>query len=571
MCRPAGARCGLSIPYPQLALWATTISSASPAGGLLNSITNHGRRSHNGPLIHLRHSLARPTDALPLDLFRVLVGLVAFLYFLQTLLEARDFSGPDGLIDHELSQKIFWFTRIGLFHSGLSLSFFQTLFVIACLCSWAVILGYRVKIFAAILYLIAVSTYRWNFLVMYVDDSIMHLALFWVLLLPVGRTLVLSEWRADRKKAWQRWKHATVPGVAVRCLFWNFSLIYLVAGLWKWTSPMWRDGTALYAIFKLPISLSPDFWGPQHLPLLKLLNYSALVFEPLFPLIFVLPRGHRLKYALLLALLGFHIGTLVTLRIPFANLACCAVLVIPFGGELMHRLRRGPSESIALQSTPRLGLCGVVALVLVVALTLAMVSSVTLPQWRMPSRSYYAKVLVAQDARALSVADNVLDTRSGRLDKFSDEGLGPLQWTFFSFLWCMGIAQQYQLFNWIDDRNYSLHYEVIEYQDDKPARQVEPDAMFPGSTHGVLLQFYLHGITWMRIPPERQAELRSSLQVRFAGRYCQQFQPRGDVAVYSTLERIIPGANRVEENRVLFMRFSCQGSEPRMQAMNLDP
>jgi hypothetical protein len=523
-------------------------------------------------LVHLRHSLARSTDALPLDIFRVLVGLLAFIYFLQTFFQARDFSGPDGLIDHELSLKIFWFTRIGLVQPGSSLLLFQTIFLIACLCSWAVILGYRVRIFAAILYVIAVSSYRWNFLVMYVDDSIMHLALFWLLLLPVGRTLVLSEWRADRKEAWNRWKREQVPGFAVRCLFWNLALIYLVAGAWKWTSPMWRDGTALYAIFKLPISLSPDFWGPQHLPVLKLLNYGALIFEPLFPLIFILPRGHRMKYALLLALLGFHVGTLVTLRIPFANLACCAALVIPFGGELMHRLRRGLwSGSIALQSNPRLGFGGAVALILVTALTLAMISSVTLPRWRTPPRAYYANAFISQSALPVSIGDNATDLRAGQVDKFSDEGLGPLQWTFFSSLWCMGIAQQYQLFNWIDDRNYSLHYEVVEYQGDKPTRRVDPDTMFPQSTRVVLLQFYLHGITWMRIPRERQAELRQSLHRRFAGRYCQQSQPQGEVVVYSTLERIIPGANRVEEKRVLFMKFNCEGSEPRMQVMNLDP
>jgi len=267
-----------------------------------------------GPLVvHLRQLLARPTDALPLDIFRVLVGLLAFIYFLQTFLEVRDFSSPGGLIDHELSQKIFWFTRIGLFQPGLSLRFFQTTFLIACLCSWALILGYRVKVFAAILYVIAVSTYRWNFLVMYVDDSVMHLALFWLLLLPVGRTLVLSEWRADRKGAWQRWKRETVPGAAVRCLLWNLALIYLVAGLWKWTSPMWREGTALYAIFKLPISLSPDFWGPQHLPVLKLLNYCALIFEPLFPLIFILPRGHRAKPLLAVTGSRYKFGSVVTL------------------------------------------------------------------------------------------------------------------------------------------------------------------------------------------------------------------------------------------------------------------
>jgi hypothetical protein len=521
----------------------------------------------SGPLACLRRSLTRPTDALPLDLFRVLVGLLAFAYFLKTLLDAGDFSGPDGLIDHELSQKLFWFTRIGLFQPGLSVRFFQTIFVIACLCSWAVILGYRVKLFAAVLYLIAVSTYRWNFLVMYVDDSIMHLAIFWVLLLPVGSTLVLSEWLSDRAGAWQRWKREEVPGVAVRCLMWNLALIYLVAGLWKWTSPMWRDGTALYAIFKLPISLSPDFWGPQHLPLVKVLSYAALILEPLFPLIFILPRGHRAKYALLLLLLGFHVGTLVTLRIPFANLACCAALVIPFGGELMGRLRRRMSEPIPARPPPRLRLPDAVALTLVSALTLAMLSSVSLPRWRAPSRSYGPDALASKNVPIFDMAA----PPTHKLEKFNDEGLGNLQWGFFSFLWCMGIAQQYQLFNWIDDRNYSLHYEVIEYQGDKPTREIDPDAMFPPSTRVVLLQFYLHGITWMRIPRERQADLRESLHRRFARRYCQQAQPSGDVAVYSTLERIIPGANRVEEKRVLFMRFSCHEGEPRMQAMNLDP
>jgi hypothetical protein len=524
-----------------------------------------------GPLAHLQQWLTRPTDALPLDLFRVLIGVLAFIYFLKTLLEARDFSGPDGLIDHELSQRIFWFTRIGLFQPGLGLRSFQMIFLIACLCSWPLILGYRVKLFAALLYLIAVSTYRWNFLVMYVDDAIMHLALFWLLLLPVGRTLLLSEWLADRTGAWERWKREQVPGVAVRCLLWNLALIYLVAGLWKWTSPMWREGTALYAIFKLPISLSPDFWGPEHLPLLKLLNYCALVLEPLFPLIFILPRGHRAKYALLLALLGFHVGTLVTLRIPFANLVCCAALVVPFGGELMNKLRPESFMPSALRSSRRIGFSGAVAVILVTVLMLAMLSSALLPQWREPSRRFYANTFVSQSAPALGVADDSLSPRAGKVANFGHEGLENLQWTFFAFLWCMGIAQQYKLFNWIDDRNYALHYEVIEYKGDKRTPQIEPGRVYPQSTRGVLLQFYLHGITWARIPHERQAELGSSLRMRTARRYCQQFQPEGDVVVYSTLERIIPGANRVEEDRELFMRFRCQAGEPQMQVMNLDP
>src|SRR2546423_10474205 len=518
--------------------------------------------------LKLLRRFSRPVDALPLDLFRVLVGLVVFAYFLQTLLEARDFSAPDGLIDHELTQRIFWFTRIGFFHPGPSLQFFQAIFLTACLCCWPIILGYRVKLFAAILYLIAVSTYRWNFLVMYVDDSVVHLALFWLLLLPVGRTLVAREWLANRRDAWERWKRGKAPGAAVRCFMWNLALIYVVAGLWKWTSPMWRNGSALYVILKLPISLTPDFWQPQNFAALQILNYCALIFEPLFALIFILPRGHRAKYILLVVLLGFHLGTLVTLRIPYANLACIAALIIPFGGELMDKLRHGQVESTASLAPTRLAFSGVVALVFVSVLTLAMISSVTLPRWRAPSRP--ATASGGQDVQALSAKAGLFEGGATRVGRFNYEGLPTLQWSFFSVLWCMGQAQQYQLFNWIDERNYTVRYDVVEFHDQQTVGRNEPGTVMPQSTRGNLLQFYLHGLTWMRIPRERQAELQSSLQLRLARRYCQQFHPDGEVTVYSTLERIYAEGNRIEEDHVPFMKFKCEGDEPRMSFTHLD-
>lgn len=500
-------------------------------------------------LARLRELLAGPVDALPLDVFRVLVGVLAFVYFLRTFLEARDFSGPDGLIDHELSRELFWFTRLSLFRPGMSLAMFQAIFLAACLCSCALIVGYRVKTSAAVLYLIAVCTYRWNFLVMYVDDSIVHLTLFWLLLLPVGRTLVLSEWRVERGAAWRRWKCERVPGAAVRCFLWNLALIYLVAGLWKLTSPMWRDGVALYVILKLPISLTPAFWGPEHLGLLKVLNYVALILEPLFPLIFILPKGHPAKYGLLLGLVGFHVGTLATLQIPFANIACLAAMIVPCGGELMRWLREGAPCSPTRRTPVRVGLSGACALLFVTVLTLAMLSSVTLPQWRAPTRRGYTEAAATRTA----------------------EGLGPLQMAPFSSLWCIGIAQQYQLFNWIDERNFYIRYRVIEYEGDAPAREVEPGSMFLESTRGVLLQFYLHGLTWMRVEPGRAAELRKSILTRTARRYCRRFQPRGVLVVYSTVERVLPGGNRVEGGPALLMSFSCDGGESEMQVMNLDP
>ena len=202
-----------------------------------------------------------------------------------------------------------------------------------------------------------------------------------------------------------------------------------------------------------------------------------------------------------------------------------------------------------------------------------MLSSAALPQWRAPTRRGYAEAAgiltvasggAADESRAACCATGVPDTGGA-------EGLGPLQKVFFSSLWCIGIAQQYQLFNWIDERNYSVRYRIIEGEGDAREREIEPGAMFVESTRGVLLQFYLHGLTWMRIEPGRAAELRRSIQTRTARRYCQRFQPQGVVVVYSTVERVVPGGNRVEGGPALLMRFSCDGGEPEMQAMNLDP
>src|SRR5437899_3070222 len=63
--RPAGARFGLSISYPQLALWATDISSASPTGGLLNSIMNPAKQIIEAQSRKLE--ITRPSSRLSLD------------------------------------------------------------------------------------------------------------------------------------------------------------------------------------------------------------------------------------------------------------------------------------------------------------------------------------------------------------------------------------------------------------------------------------------------------------------------------------------------------------------------
>ncbi len=355
--------------------------------------------------------LRRDIDALPIDVFRMLAGLLSLAYFLSLLQQVADFSSPDGLLDHELLQHIYWFTRLGLFHPGVGAWFFYTIFSLACLGCWVVILGYRTKLCAGVLFAIAVSTYRWNFIVMYVDDAtIMHLLLFWLLLLPVGHTLTLTEIWSERRACWPRWRQYRVPGTSVRCLLGNVCLVYLVAGLWKFESPMWHDGTAVYAILRLPIARMPDFWGPEHLLWLRAVNYGALVLEPVLPVLLLLRRGHPLKWFGLAAPLCFHLGIIVTLRIPYANIALMATAVLFFRDEIMSgvfgvtgsKVKPLPSRALARDWGGRL------AVVVLICLSLAMMRRLpVVGRVHQPAYALLWMVGIAQDYQLFLTSDSL--------------------------------------------------------------------------------------------------------------------------------------------------------------------
>src|SRR5215470_99458 len=391
----------------------------------------------------LRAWLLAETYALPLDLLRILGGLLCVTYFVALLLQAEDFSNPDGLLDHVLIQRILWFTRLSLFQPGITLAGLYILLGLACVGAWGIVLGYRVRLCAGVLFAIAVSTYRWNFLVIYVDDAFMHLLLFWFMLLPVGKTLRPWELRQGWHACMSRWRQVTVSGTVPWCFLANICLVYFVAGLWKFTSSLWQQGFALYATLRLPIAYVPDFWQPQHLHFLQLLNYLTLVVEPLIPILLLCRPGYPAKWCGLLCQLGFHLGILLTLPLPFVNLGLLGTSVLFFRAEILQWLRRGEAHPLALGQTSRLNRSGGLALVFLLVLSLAV-------------------------ARGTPV-------------------LGILYQPAYAFLWVVGIAQEYHLFDWIDKMNYHVTYRVSAQRPDGTTQPLDPVSLFPRSLRATLL------------------------------------------------------------------------------------
>src|SRR5215470_20130867 len=88
----------------------------------------------------LRTWLLSETYALPLDLLRILGGLLCVAYFVSLLVQAEDFSNPDGLLDHVLLQRILWFTRLSLFQPGMTLPCLYALLGLASVGAWGIVL-----------------------------------------------------------------------------------------------------------------------------------------------------------------------------------------------------------------------------------------------------------------------------------------------------------------------------------------------------------------------------------------------------------------------------------------------
>jgi hypothetical protein len=473
-------------------------------------------------------ALGAPLYAIPVDLFRILAGLVGLVYFRRAFVQASDFSSPDGLIDHRMSQRLFPPTRLSLFQPGIPAGAFRPIFLLACVASILVIVGYHAKAAALVLFLIAVSTLRWNILVVYVDDAIVHLIFFWLILLPVGKTLSLQDWLESGTVNLDVWRAVTVPGASVRFFLANLALVYVAAGAYKFTSPMWRNGTALHAILKLNIAWIPDYWTLQHRGMLRLCNYWALMIEPFLALMFVLPFNSFAKWSVVLCAAAFHLMIIATLKIPFANLAMLGAIPIVMGPEIMQ-IGLGQPPLLRGEAGTELSPPDMVALALVVTLTLMIVWEVV---------------------------------RSGRLSRlplWKTHMSGFLGNPMYVALWCVGIVQSYRLFDWIDTRNHHGRYEVFLSPEGDPRtrRQIDPASLFPTSLRHLLLQSYLVGNVWLQIDAEALEGLRRSILARHARRYARLHGGAGRIEAFVIHQRVTAdNLTLCRGERRLLMRFT---------------
>ena len=174
--------------------------------------------------------------------------------------------------------------------------------------AFMLMIGWQSRLAAFITWLVWVSLWNRNPLLLDGDDAILKLMCFYLMLSSCGNC-----WSVD---ACLQIKPQQVSVWPLRLIQFQIALIYFVSGWVKFHSPEWLDGTIMQYVLIHPQYSRWDGWSFIDNPLLSgvLVALAGFIrwWELLFP--FLLINAHSRKISLLIGIL-FHVGLLFTMNL----------------------------------------------------------------------------------------------------------------------------------------------------------------------------------------------------------------------------------------------------------------
>jgi len=294
----------------------------------------------------LRHlSLAFEADLRSLALVRIGLGTVLLMDLAIRAATLEAHYTDAGVLPRESIGLSLNKWRVCLHLVSGSTSGQAALFALAALSALALLLGYRTRLATIVCWVLTVSLQNRNPMVLTGGDTLLRCLLFWACFMPLG-----TRWSLDRKLSGEKAPgQKTVVGAGVAAFMVQVFSVHFFAGLLK-SGAEWRsDFTALYYALKIDQLQLPlgALLLKLPLPVLKAMTAGTLVAELvlpflLFPLLFGLERWrHGIRFAVAAALIGFHCGLVLTLKLgifPWVNIVSLLVFVPSFVWEKLPRV-----------------------------------------------------------------------------------------------------------------------------------------------------------------------------------------------------------------------------------------
>ena len=301
-------------------------------------------------------------DIRSLALFRVSIGFILLFDFLfHRLPYFTLFYTEDGLlpISYLLGEVHHWWAK------GSSLNFVypesgyqMLLFILAVFFFGMLMLGYKTKWAVLGSWLLYISFYSRNGMLMHSGDIILQLCLFWCLRLPLGACFSIdSVLKKNRSPPSQsvledpRKECKTVFSFNSFAFISQVLIIYIIAFLAKGSGPKWADGTALYYAMMGNIShrtILGDLLlehAPGVLPLFTYLSYYFI--EGALPVLFLfLGFFWSFRIFTIVMMGGFHVLIAIFLYIGFFPWTCVAMWLTLLPSEFWDKINNTSSGSV---------------------------------------------------------------------------------------------------------------------------------------------------------------------------------------------------------------------------------
>ncbi|MEE1755706.1 HTTM domain-containing protein [Streptomyces sp. SP18CS02] len=277
----------------------------------------------------------RPVSLYAASALRIGYGLLYLIFLLRELPHRHEIWGPGSPWTPELAEQLF--DRTG-WSSVLLLSddpvYFELCYAAALVTSALFMLGWRTRV-TSVLFAVAVTSFHARAIFMTDGgDNLILLMAVYLVLTACGRRWSLDARRIRRKEARaggtprptrrfpsQQFRDAghTLTTVVHNCGMFIIAaqvcFLYGSAGLYKVQGPTWGGGTALH--YALNLELFQPWPALSHLVddyaiLIAIVSYVTVLLQVAFPFVLF----GRLKYPVLTALLGMHIGIAVLMGLP---------------------------------------------------------------------------------------------------------------------------------------------------------------------------------------------------------------------------------------------------------------
>lgn len=205
------------------------------------------------------------------------------------------------------------------------------LFGLATVMAVAMLVGYRTRLAVVASWILLTSIQMRLPIVLNAGDTLLRVALFWSMFLPLGNVWSVDAFRRDKPSgslgglSWRRGANPVVS-VASFALIVQLAIVYWLAGYAKWNDA-WLHEDALGNVFKFGLyGLPLGAMLSDYPALTRFFSRATVWFELLGPLLLFIPW--RVSLLRMLAFTGFvllHIGIAATMTVGLFSYAAIAV------------------------------------------------------------------------------------------------------------------------------------------------------------------------------------------------------------------------------------------------------